>query len=134
MKNAPMKTAATPKAKTFNSPRLNALFSYGTLQQANVQLATFGRLLEGHADELVGYELSLLEILDPDVIATSGKTHHPVIQATGNPEHRVSGTVFQITDQELMDADRYEVSDYQRVAAPLASGGTAWVYVDARGK
>jgi Ni/Co efflux regulator RcnB len=25
-------------------------------------------------------------------------------------------------------ADEYEVDDYQRVEAPLASGGSAWVY------
>jgi hypothetical protein len=30
------------------------LFSYGTLQQEGVQRATFGRLLKGSADALVG--------------------------------------------------------------------------------
>ena len=38
----------------------------------------------------------------------------------------------QISDEELANADKYEVADYKRVAAPLASGRTAWVYVDAR--
>jgi gamma-glutamylcyclotransferase (GGCT)/AIG2-like uncharacterized protein YtfP len=40
-------------------------------------------------------------------------------------------TVFEITAEELAAADRYEVADYKRVAAPLASGVTAWVYVKA---
>jgi hypothetical protein len=40
--------------------------------------------------------------------------------------------VFEITEIELANADKYEVADYKRVAAPLASGKTAWVYVDAR--
>lgn len=31
------------------------LFSYGTLQDPAVQMANFGRLLEGTADQLVGY-------------------------------------------------------------------------------
>lgn len=49
------------------------LFSYGTLQQEAVQLATFGRLLEGGADELVGFEQSLRRIEDPHFVAASGK-------------------------------------------------------------
>ncbi len=32
------------------------LFSYGTLQQEDVQLSTFGRLLQGQRDELLGFE------------------------------------------------------------------------------
>jgi hypothetical protein len=41
----------------------------------------------------------------------------------------VDGTVLELTDDELRQADDYEVDDYRRVAAPLTSGGTAWVYV-----
>ena len=52
------------------------LFSYGTLQQEDVQLATFGRRLEGRVDALPGYATSLLEIRDAEVVKTSGKTHH----------------------------------------------------------
>ena len=46
------------------------LFSYGTLQQEAVQLSTFGRLLHGHPDQLVGFEQSLLKIDDPEFVAT----------------------------------------------------------------
>ena len=38
------------------------LFSYGTLQQQNVQLATFGRLLKGSPDSLVGFVQTLFEM------------------------------------------------------------------------
>jgi gamma-glutamylcyclotransferase (GGCT)/AIG2-like uncharacterized protein YtfP len=110
------------------------LFSYGTLQQENVQLATFGRLLNGHKDQLVGFEESMVKIEDPQVVATSGKTHHPIVRFTGRDESRVNGTVFEITDEELAHADRYEVAAYKRVAAMLASGKRAWVYVDARAR
>lgn len=34
---------------------MEKLFSYGTLQLEQVQLDTFGRLLEGQADTLQGY-------------------------------------------------------------------------------
>jgi hypothetical protein len=43
------------------------LFSYGSLQQEEVQVATFGRKLEGEKDLLVGYEPSLVRIADPEV-------------------------------------------------------------------
>jgi gamma-glutamylcyclotransferase (GGCT)/AIG2-like uncharacterized protein YtfP len=108
------------------------LFSYGTLQQDDVQLSTFGRLLQGEKDELVGYEQSLVRIEDPQVIATSGKTHHPIVTFNGRHDSRVCGTVFEITETELANADRYEVAAYKRVAAMLASGRQAWVYIDAR--
>ena len=35
------------------------LFTYGTLQLEEVQLATFGRVLEGRPDALVGYRLEI---------------------------------------------------------------------------
>ncbi|MCA8093436.1 gamma-glutamylcyclotransferase [Burkholderia anthina] len=107
------------------------LFSYGTLQLEQVQLATFGRLLGGHADHMPGYSLAMLEIKDPEVVATSGKTHHPVVTYTGNPGDKVSGTVFAITPEELKHADDYEVDAYRRDLVVLASGASAWVYVDA---
>lgn len=62
------------------------LFSYGTLQQDNVQLATFGRRLSGVSDALVGYRQSMAAIEDPEVVRTSGKTHHPIVAFTGKRE------------------------------------------------
>jgi gamma-glutamylcyclotransferase (GGCT)/AIG2-like uncharacterized protein YtfP len=114
--------------------RLPKLFFYGTLQQEDVQLATFGRRLTGVSDALVGYRQSMVGIDDPEVVRTSGKTHHPIVPFTGASEDRVAGMVFEITDAELAHADAYEVAAYVRVKAPLASGLDAWVYVDARGK
>jgi gamma-glutamylcyclotransferase (GGCT)/AIG2-like uncharacterized protein YtfP len=108
------------------------LFSYGTLQQENVQLSTFGRLLQGQEDELVGFEQTTLRVEDPQVVATSGTSSHPIVKFNGRKDSRVTGTVFEITDAELARADQYEVVAYKRVAAILASGKQAWVYVDAR--
>ena len=108
------------------------LFSYGTLQQDDVQRSTFGRLLSGRADVLPGYSQDMVAIDDPDVVATSGKTHHPILKHSGVASDRVAGTVFEISADELAQADRYEVAAYRRVAVTLASGLSAWVYVDAR--
>jgi gamma-glutamylcyclotransferase (GGCT)/AIG2-like uncharacterized protein YtfP len=107
------------------------LFSYGTLQQEDVQRATFGRLLAGRADRLPGYAQGVVAIDDPAVIATSGKTHHPIVRPSADPADHVDGTVFELTDAELAHADRYEVAAYRRVAVTLASGLEAWAYVDA---
>ena len=110
------------------------LFSYGTLQQEDVQLATFGRRLTGVSDALVGYRQSMVAIQDPEVVRTNGKTHHPIVAFTGKHEDRVAGALFEISDAELAHADAYEVAAYVRVKASVASGLEAWVYVDARGK
>jgi hypothetical protein len=109
------------------------LFSYGTLQQNDVQLSTFGRLLEGHEDTLPGFEPSTVRIEDPQLAAAIGRTHHANVTFNGRSDSRVSGTVFEITDAELAAADVYEqVAAYRRISALLASGKEAWVYVDAR--
>jgi gamma-glutamylcyclotransferase (GGCT)/AIG2-like uncharacterized protein YtfP len=109
------------------------VFSYGTLQQESVQLATFGRLLHGQPDDLPGFAESLVRIEDPQVVATSGRTHHANVTFNGRNDSRVSGTVFEITDAELAAADLYEqLAAYKRMAAMLGSGKQAWVYVDAR--
>jgi hypothetical protein len=109
------------------------IFSYGTLQQEDVQVSTFGRLLAGERDELPGFEPSLVRIEDPHVVAAGGRTHHANVTFNGRSDSRVPGTVFEITDAELAAADRYEaLAAYKRVAAVLASGKKAWVYVDAR--
>ncbi len=108
------------------------LFSYGSLQQENVQLSTFGRLLYGQRDELLGFELTPIKIDNPQLVAISGKAQHVTLTFNGSNESRVSGMVFEITDTELAAADKYEeLASYQRIAATLASGKQAWVYVHA---
>lgn len=112
--------------------KFERLFSYGTLQQGDVQLATFGRLLETKADVLEGYRLGLLAIGDAEVVKTSGKTHHPIISRTGDTVDKVPGAILHITSEELARADKYEVAEYRRESVVLASGAVAWAYVDAR--
>ena len=106
------------------------LFSYGTLQQDGVQMAQFGRTLSGQSDALLGWRSEMVQITDPDVLAKSGKAFHPIV-IPGRKDDQVPGMVFEITGEELAAADSYEVADYKRVAAQLASGKTAWVYVKA---
>jgi len=107
------------------------LFSYGTLQLPQVQRDTFGRLLTGEADALVGFEQTMVEITDTEVLASSGEKFHPIVRPSGNADDRVAGTVFEVTEAELLQADKYEVDDYKRAGVILASGREAWLYVKA---
>ena len=108
------------------------LFSYGTLQDEHVQLSLFGRTLVGRKDYLLGYEQALARVEDPEFTRTSGKTHHSILRAARSEAAQVGGTAFEVTDAELERADKYEPVEYKRVVARLASGGQAWVYVDAQ--
>jgi hypothetical protein len=113
-----------------NAPQARVLiFSYGTLQDKAVQLATFGRELSGSADALPGYSTSLIAIRDPAVVERSGKTHHSIATRSTVVSDEVPGMVFKITPQELTAADRYEVSDYTREQVTLKSGLQAWAYI-----
>ncbi|MCE0495015.1 gamma-glutamylcyclotransferase family protein [Vibrio salinus] len=107
---------------------MEKLFSYGTLQLETVQKETFGRLLTGSKDILLGYVLSEIQIKDKDVIAKSGTDIHPILKYTGNNSDQVEGTVFQITKEELAQADDYEVDEYTRVKGNFQSGASAWIY------
>ena len=116
------------------APRLYAenLFTYGTLQKEEVQLATFGRRLEGHADALPGYALKSIEILDEDFVVKSGTAIHRNLQFTGDLSNFVEGTVYSVSLQELEQADAYEPEGYKRVLVQLRSGAMAWVYLNVR--
>ena len=108
------------------------LFSYDTLQQEDVQRAVFGRLLHGHRDELPGFEPSLVPIEDSQVAAEGGRTHHANVTFNGRRDSRVTGTVFEVTETELVAADQFEhPAAYTRITVTLASGKQSWMYVHA---
>jgi hypothetical protein len=108
------------------------VLSYGTLQLAAVQLATFGRQLAGTRDALIGFELVRLDIDDAAVVALSGTAQHTMARFTGRATDVIPGKVFSVTAAEIRNADGYEVPAVKRVAVCLQSGLRAWVYVDAR--
>lgn len=106
------------------------LFSYGSLQEEQVQLSTFGRLVQGERDALVGFEPSLVTIEDPQVRLATGKTHHANASANGKSESRVEGTVFEVSEAELLRVDEYEKAfSYKRIEVNMASSRIAWVYI-----
>lgn len=105
------------------------LFSYGTLQKEQVQLETFGRILQGKKDVLSGYKLNMLEIADPEVLRKSGQKYHPVLEFSGNADDEIEGVLFEVTEAEILQADEYEVDDYQRIETVFKSGNKGFIYV-----
>ncbi|PIF46406.1 gamma-glutamyl AIG2-like cyclotransferase [Chryseobacterium sp. 52] len=101
------------------------LFSYGTLQKEQVQLETFGRILEGEK----GYQLSMVEITDPEVLRKSNQKYHPILEFSGNYEDEVEGMLFEVTEEEILRADEYEVDDYKRIETVFKSGKKGFIYV-----
>lgn len=113
---------------SFESSVTENLFSYGTLRHEEVQLATFGRRLEGRPDALVGYALKMIQIRDENFAAKNG-AHHRSLQFTGIASDVVEGVTFAVTRPELEQADAYEPDDYERARVQLRSGQDAWVYL-----
>lgn len=110
------------------------LFSYGTLRLPDVQMACFGRLVEGVADAMPGYRTVEIEITDPDVLEASGVSIHLRAEPSDDPNDSITGTVFRLTEADIWAADDYEGDNYARETVRLASGIDAWVYVKDNGQ
>jgi len=108
---------------------MSHLFSYGTLQKEQVQIETFGRILQGEKDILAGYKLEMLEITDPEVLRKSNQKYHPILEFSGNAEDEVEGVLFEVSDEEILQADEYEVDDYKRIETVFKSGKKGFIYV-----
>jgi hypothetical protein len=108
------------------------LFSSGLLQNPAVQLSTFRRLLKGEPDELFCYEQEWLTLANPPSGETTDQTRYAVVRFTGRADTLVQGTVFEVSEAELVVADGAEPTEYGRIIVTLASGKEAWVFADAR--
>lgn len=94
-----------------------------------MQRDTFGRILVGNKDVLDKYIISRIKITDPKVIESSGADVHPILEYTGNETDFVEGTLFELTDKELISADEYEVDEYKRTEVTFKFGKTGFVYL-----
>ena len=104
------------------------LFSYGTLQKDHVQLRLFGRPLNGIKDRLTGYKVSPIEITDEAFLAKGDGKFQQIATLTNDKNDSIEGTVFEVTKEELLHADKYEPTDYKRIKVKLESGKESWVY------
>lgn len=104
------------------------LFSYGTLQEEEVQIDLFGRILKGTSDALIGYKMEMIEISDEIFLSRGEEEQQRTLIRSNNENDRIAGTVFEITKEELILADEYEPDVYKRIKVKLESGKEAWVY------
>lgn len=100
-------------------PATEQLFTYGTLQNDEVQQAVFHRKLYGDFDALPGYQLST------ELVAG----RYPLIERGPNDMTKVRGMVFEVTGEELRMAQAYEGDAYKPIKVTLDSGKSAWVFV-----
>jgi len=96
------------------------LFSYGTLQNIDVQRAILGRTLKGKIGILAGYRISNKKL--------HGK--YPVIEPSPLETDNVKGKLFKVSHFELHELDHYETYAYKRIEVKLKSGTKAWAYVE----
>ncbi len=102
------------------------LFSYGTLQNRDVQLKLFGRLLNGTKDSLAGYKSGSVEITDVAFLAKGEqRTQLSAVESDGDT---IDGMVFEVSADELFVADGYEPEEYERIRVTLESGKRTWLY------
>jgi len=95
------------------------VFTYGTLQEKDVQLGVFSRPLIGFEDELHSFRIAKEKVAG----------QYPTIEFTKNQDDRIKGKVYTLTPTELNKADRYEGQAYKRQEIELISGKKAWVYL-----
>ena len=105
------------------------LFSYGTLQKEQTQIDVFGRILQGHPDVLNGYKTATVEIKDERFLSKGEQATQQTAIASNNKADCIRGTVFELTEEELLTADGYEPKGYERINVQLASGKEAWIYL-----
>ncbi|TRX36964.1 gamma-glutamylcyclotransferase [Flavobacterium sp. ZT3R18] len=105
---------------------MQKLFTYGTLQNNDIQESLFGRILQGTPETLIGYKLNEIQIEEE-----FGLIQYPIITETQQPEDTISGIVYEITTSDLHQADLYEGLHYKRVEVHLQSNEKVWAYSEA---
>ena len=88
----------------------------------------FKRLLHGSKDILGGYRIETIEITDEAFLSKGEEKFQRTLVATNDKSDAVEGTVFEVSAEELLHADKYEPDNYIRIKVPLQSGKEAWIY------
>lgn len=107
------------------------LFSYGTLQNGEVQMELFGRHLIGHRDILKGYKTTVIELDEEGFVGFSEQEKYLIASISDDENDAIEGTALEVTIDELLLADEYEPEKYERERVTLGSGRQAWIYLKA---
>lgn len=95
------------------------LFTYGTLQDKEVQQMVFSRILSGNKDHLKEHTIS------KELVGGL----YPTVRSSPQSVKGVPGIVYIISMEELQRVDDYEGDAYFRKKVTLVSGTEAWVYL-----
>lgn len=90
----------------------------------------FGHVLQGSPDILRGYKTVQIEIKDELFLAKGENPVQLTSVHTKDNNDFIEGTVFEITMEELIEADKYEPAGYERIQVTLESGKQAWFYIN----
>ncbi|OSZ77425.1 hypothetical protein CAP36_13630 [Chitinophagaceae bacterium IBVUCB2] len=104
------------------------LFSYGTLQTEKTQVELFGRIIQGAADTLRGYKNATIEITDQSFLSKGEGKYQQTLIHTKEENDLIKGTVLELTNEEILKADKYEPENYKRIKVILESGKETWIY------
>ncbi len=107
------------------------IFSYGTLQDGEVQMELFGRHLIGHTDILKGYNTTEIELNEEGFVGFSEREKYLIASISDDEKDAIEGTALEVTMDELLLADEYEPEEYKRELVTLESGKQAWIYLRA---
>ena len=103
------------------------IFSYGTLQDRQIQQELYGRTLSGHQDSLSSYILSTINLPENSLEQNT----YFIAEYTGNPNDSIGGFCYEITSAELLITDAYEGAAYTRKSVRLNSGRACLVCIKA---
>ena len=95
------------------------LFSYGTLQEPEIQEKVLNRRLKGTKATLLGYKKYEKRMMNK----------YPIIVRSDDAGAMVSGILYKVSNYELYKIDLYESLAYTRIQATLKSSVKAWVYI-----
>lgn len=95
------------------------LFSYGTLQEPEIQEKILNRRLKGTKAILLGYKKYEKRMMNK----------YPIIEQSDDAKAMVSGILYKVSNYELYKIDLYESLAYTRIQAKLKSSVKAWVYI-----
>ncbi|MDO6803594.1 gamma-glutamylcyclotransferase family protein [Wenyingzhuangia sp. 1_MG-2023] len=100
---------------------MQKVFTYGTLQNKEIQMELFGRILTGKSDQLIGFKKEIIIL---------GTNSYPILKL-GDETSIIDGICYEMTNEDLKICDIYEGKEYQRILITLASKQKAWVYIEA---
>lgn len=95
---------------------IERLFTYGTLQEASIQLRLFGRVIEGRAAVMRGYKRAQIRL---------GEVYFVAVPAENE---EIAGQVLELSPEELHRCDVYEGAAYLRERGHLSDGSLVWIY------